>query len=109
MLLGEDDRYLELEFGPHGHYLVLRLHGCRNVVDQGLPLNYASRRNGDVWAGSADVPLSWLPPGPLRINAFAIHGVGPERRYLAWKPSGGLRPDFHVLEVFAPPPWTPPA
>ena len=33
-------------------------------------------------------------------NAFAIHGVGPQRRYLACTPVPGPQPDFHRLEVF---------
>ncbi len=48
------------------------------------------------------MPRSWLPPGPHRVNAYAIHGVGAARRYLAWAPSEGEGPDFHRLEAFRP-------
>ncbi len=102
MLLGDEDRYLELEFGPHGHYLVLALHGRRNVVAQGHAMDYEAGRRGDRWTGRALVPLTWIPEGPTRLNAFAIHGQGPGRAYLAWRPPGGERPDFHRLDAFGP-------
>lgn len=31
-LLGEDSQYLEIELGPHGHYLVLQLKSIRRIV-----------------------------------------------------------------------------
>lgn len=102
MFLGSDDRYLELEFGPHGHHLGLSLHGCRNVVRQAWDIPYEVRRKGERWAGRAQIAASWLPYGWDRINAFAIHGVGADRTYLAWRPAGGDAPDFHILDAFAP-------
>ena len=102
MLLGDDDRYLELEVGPYGHYLALSLHGVRNVVAQGMALAISPRPAlaGSRWRASVAVPLALLPPGPLRLNAFAIAGTGPQRRYLALQPAFGERPDFHVLHAF---------
>jgi hypothetical protein len=100
MLLGDDDRYLEVELSPHGHYLALQLHGRRNVVERGMALAYRAHLDGARWRGHARVPLAWLPPGCDRLNAFAIHGAGAQRRYLAWRPTGGERPDFHRLEHF---------
>jgi hypothetical protein len=41
-----------------------------------------------------------VPEGPWRFNAYAIHGVGAARRYLAHFPVPGPRPDFHRLECF---------
>jgi len=101
-LLGDDDRYVELELGPHGHHLALRLHGVRNVVARDLPLRYRARILGDRWEGEAWLPCSELPEGPWRLNATAIHGVGESRRYLSWRPLPGPRPDFHQPSAFAP-------
>jgi hypothetical protein len=42
-----------------------------------------------------------LPP-PHRLNAFAMHGLGLRRRYLAMEPVPGEAPDFHRLEHFLP-------
>ncbi len=100
MLLGADHRYLEVELSPHGHWLVLSLAGVRQVERQGHPLAYRVRRLGGRWQGVAAVPWAWLPPGCDRLNAFAIHGQGEGRQYLAWRPAGGAQPDFHQLGAF---------
>jgi hypothetical protein len=100
MLLGSGDRYLELELSPHGHYLVLELHGERHIVRQGMPMAYRAEVDGSRWRGEAHVPRTWLPPACERLNAYAMHGEGAERRYLAWRPPRGARPDFHRLTSF---------
>ena len=101
-LLGEGERYVEVELGPHGHHLVLQLQGRRNVVQSGLPLPFVCARSEGLWVGTARLPRALIPPGPHRLNAFAIHGLGAQRRYLACHPPGGDAPDFHRLESFAP-------
>lgn len=101
-LLGEADRYLELEFGPHGHWLALRLAGRRQIVDRDVALAFDAERSGGRWRGRARVERTQLPPGLFAANAYAIHGVGPARRHLAWQPVPGPAPDFHRLECFAP-------
>jgi len=101
--LGADARYTEVELGPHGHHLVLRLEGHRNAVERLLPLRFDARHEGARWRGVAVVPLELLPPGPLRVNAYAIHGAGAGRRYLAMTPVPGPHPDFHRLEAFVVP------
>jgi hypothetical protein len=101
-LVGPAQTYLELEFGPHGHSLVLQLEGVRQPKAVGLPLEYAVERHGDRWRGAARAPLEYLPPGPYTANAFAIHGLGAARRYLACTPVPGPQPDFHRLEAFPP-------
>ncbi|TNE92144.1 MAG: hypothetical protein EP330_03040 [Deltaproteobacteria bacterium] len=99
-LLGEDERYTEIELGPHGHYLVLRLHGERQVTERELPIDYTARIEGGRWTGSAVVPRSLLPEAPWRGNAYAIHGVGEARRYLVHHPLGTDKPDFHAIGAF---------
>ncbi len=101
-LLGADDRYLEVELGPHGHYLVLVLAGRRQVERQALLIEYAAEITGRRWRGWARLPRAYLPPRVERGNAYAIHGVGAARRYLACFPVPGERPDFHRLEAFGP-------
>ncbi|MBW2425049.1 MAG: hypothetical protein JRG86_12415 [Deltaproteobacteria bacterium] len=101
-LLGEDERYLEIELGPHGHHLVLRLEGRRRVVESGLPIDFRARRSESHWHGHARVSRDWLPAGLHAANAYAIHGQGANRRYLAAHPVPGPEPDFHRLEHFAP-------
>lgn len=97
-----DLRYLEIELGPHGHHLALSLRGVRRPVESGMPLDYRAEIVGERWRGEACVPWAWLPAGPHRGNAYAIHGVGAGRRYLAMSPTLGEKPDFHQPERFAP-------
>lgn len=97
------DRYLEIELGPHGHHLALRLDGVRNIVDPAVPLEFTAERPApDRWRGHARVARDLLPPALARWNAHAIHGLADARRYLSAHPAGGERPDFHRPEVAAP-------
>jgi hypothetical protein len=101
-VLGAEEHYTEIELGPHGHHLVLRLEGRRNAVAQDLPMQFAASigAEGKRWRGQAQLARTLLPAGPHRINAYAIHGIGAARRYLAWSPVPGEQPDFHNLDHF---------
>ena len=99
-VVGPNDRYLEIEVGPHGHYLALRLHGERNIVDHGHPLDVSTTVAGERWHGIVNVPTELLPEKPWRVNGYAIHGTGDERRYLASFPVPGASPDYHRLACF---------
>lgn len=101
-VLGRDERYLELELGPHGHWLALALAGRRRIVASDLALDYQARLEEGHWRGRARFSSAWLPPEPWSANAYAIHGTGEGRRHLAWQPVPGDAPDFHRLECFAP-------
>lgn len=99
-IVGADGTYLEIELGPHGHHLVLQLSGVRQIAARELPLEFRARVHNDAWVGLARVPRALLPPGPHRLNAFAIHGQGEARRYLCRTPLPGPKPDFHQPERF---------
>jgi len=101
-LLGDHERYLELEIGPHGHYLALLLEGRRTIKQKLLPLDVSVRRQDGLWTAETKIPASFVPTGALRGNAYAIHGEGDQRRYLAWIPVPGEAPDFHRLDCFVP-------
>jgi hypothetical protein len=101
-LLGDDEEYLEIELGPHGHYLVLGFKGPRNVKRAHLPIEFTTKIHGQRWSGQAFVPLDLLPPNTQKCNAYAISGCGTGRRYYAHYPLGGLSPDFHRLSDFGP-------
>ncbi len=100
MLVGADDTYLEVELSPHGRYLVLFLKEERTVVHRGVRMLCRAAVEGGRWRAVAFIPIGWVPIGVDRLNAFAIHGTGQRRRHLAWKPTGGQRPDFHRLSAF---------
>lgn len=103
-IAGPKTRYLEIELGPHGHYLVLQLSDIRCVITDELHIDFDVDRQSNRWTGAARIPREWLPSGPHRYNAFAIHGQGKARQYLAAHPTGGDRPDFHRLEACQPHP-----
>ncbi|HND30647.1 MAG TPA: hypothetical protein PLA94_11640 [Myxococcota bacterium] len=96
--MGPEQRYLELELGPHGHYLLLQLDGVRRRAGPPLSLDYRAEIQGDRWTGTALVPLACLPNPIVAYNTFAIHGR--PRVYLAHHPVGGERPDFHRIDNF---------
>jgi hypothetical protein len=106
---GASPRYTEIELSPHGHHLVLELAGVRNIIRGRPPMDFtamvftaaidpATRR----WHGEARLEGRFLPPPPYRGNAYAIHGQGGERRYLARTPIPGETPDFHRIDLFPP-------
>ena len=99
---GAADAYTEVELGPHGHHLVVRFRALRQPWARELPLRWEIANRAGRWSGRAILPWSWLPDPPWRVNAYAIHGAGGARRYLAAHPPGGERPDFHRLDTFVP-------
>lgn len=104
-LLGDDAHYTELEFGPHGHWLGLRLEGERHCVDDALVLApKISAVSSSRWSLRCELPWSLLPPGCGRLNAHAIVGLPGARQYLSWRGTperreAGQGPDFHRLEA----------
>lgn len=99
-VLGPGQRYTEVELGPHGHYLVLELDGVRNVVAEGIPLEYQARIEGQRWRATARLAAAHLPDLPHRVNVCAIHGPPSDRRYLSWIQLPGPFPDFHQIDRF---------
>ena len=102
-LFAADGHYLELELGPHGHYLLLKLHGVRNVIHDTARLAAHEVHGVDRgrWRGFAHIDAAMIPRGIAHYNAHAIHGQEGARRYLSAVPAGGARPDFHRPEVHA--------
>jgi len=96
-LAGAGGRYLEIELGPGGHFLVLSFRARRVLANshEGLVPRVESGRGpeGERWA-ALRVPRSLLPAGLRAGNAFAIAGG----RFLAWRAVPGAQPDFHQPE-----------
>lgn len=100
-LLGESGHYLEIELGPHGHYLLYHLSGIRQVCTTLIPVCCKTEISGSLWRASMRVKVAGLPLGPLsHVNAYAIYGQGENRRYLAAFPVPGAQPDFHQPDSF---------
>ena len=71
-LVGADGCYLEMEFGPYGHFLVLQLNAPRNITNKHLPIQYTANIEKDRWFGKAFIPTNYLPNPIEIINCFAI-------------------------------------
>ena len=99
-MVGEKETYTEIELGPHGHHLVLRLEGVRNVVEREIPIHFVATRHMDQWQGVARIARRHLPGTLKAFNAYAIRGTGPLRRYMAHAPVPGDAPDFHRIGLF---------
>lgn len=100
-IAGPEGDYLELEFGPYGHYLALSFSGVREQSGGPHEVHYRTVVLKQAWIGTARVHRSLLPAGPHRLNATAIHGHRRHRRFLSWQVLPGTKPDFHQPEHFA--------
>lgn len=103
-LLGSDERYLEIEFSPKGQYLLLQLHGYRNMIKSPLYIDiYSAKIHDKEWSGSYVIPSNYIPANLSKFNAYAIHGTDNARQYLALFPTPFGKytdPDFHRLDYF---------
>ncbi|MCW7754015.1 hypothetical protein OOT00_08450 [Desulfobotulus sp. H1] len=100
--VSDNGRYMEIEMGPHGHYLVLLLKGIRCLEKAHIPMEFQSVVKDKRWQGKARILLRYLPLPLMGANAFAIHGPAEQRRYLCAFPTGGDQPDFHQPAFFPP-------
>ena len=124
-----EDMYLEVEFGPHGQHLGLLLKGKRNILIHSFPIKYEaeigmylpihgllefkflheiiwilhSDETAKEWKGKAFIPNEYFPPNVDQFNAYAIHGLGDQRKFKSLFPfNPNLDLDFHRLEFFKP-------
>jgi hypothetical protein len=100
-LVDEKGAYTEIEVGPHGHHLILRLDAPRSVVDKMHPMVWNAEVDGERWRGRGLVATHLLPINIERVNAFAIRTVGERRQYCCHTPLPAAQPDFHQPSRFA--------
>ena len=92
-LAGADGRYLEVELGAGGHFLVLSFSAQRVSADSHEGLRPALDFASDAAGWRARLVLDWalLPPRLAALNAYVIAGGA----HLAYAPLPGSAPDFH--------------
>ena len=97
-LVGEGGRYLEVELGAGGHFLVLSFDAPRVLADAHEDLDPVLRfeEGTSRWRSTLTLPEDFLPTGVCAVNAFVIAGG----HHLAWHPVPGARPDFHQPGCF---------
>lgn len=106
VFLAEDGgRYVEIELGPYGHWLVLAFDGYRQGGEvHGVVNSMNAERAGGRWRGELSLEPGWWSGVLARSvvgNAFAIHTRHGRRRYCAAFPPGdGSRPDFHRRDTY---------
>ena len=99
-LVGDDMQYLEAEFGPHGHHLLLWLDAPRNITQKHLPVIYHTTIEHNRWTGEGFISSTILPDKITRWNLFSIHGMSDSRKYCCMKPLNTPKPDFHQPHQF---------
>jgi hypothetical protein len=105
-IVGQQHRYIELEFGPHGHYLGYRFNGVRNRTGVVSQISSTTTILGNRWHAKARVSLAALPPKSTTgwsLNATAIHGTATARCYHSHSALTGDLPDFHQPDNFTTP------
>jgi hypothetical protein len=92
-LVGAGGRYLEVELGAGGHFLVLSFSAPRVRSASHESLRPALDFGSDATGWRARLVLDWalVPPGLEALNAFVIAGGA----HLAYAPLPGGAPDFH--------------
>jgi hypothetical protein len=94
-LVGEGGRYVEVELGAGGHFLVLSFDAPRVLADahEDLDPTLHFETGTHRWRSTLLLPAQLLPPRVCAANAFVIAGG----HFLAWHPlpGPGADPDFH--------------
>ena len=92
-LVGRGGRYLEVELGAGGHFLVLSFSAVRERCDEheDLTLVPDHQRDPRAWRTALTLPWHCVPEGLCGINAFALA----RGEHLAFHSLPGQEPDFH--------------
>jgi hypothetical protein len=97
-LAGGDGRYVEVELGAGGHFLVLGFSAPRRLEDDhgGFTPALDFVRTASGWRSTLVLPWPLVPPALCAVGAFAIAGGA----FLAAHPLPGSAPDFHQPDAY---------
>jgi hypothetical protein len=97
-LAGAGGRYVEVELGAAGHFLVLEFDAPRRRANEHADLRppVSFREDEGRWHATLRLPLSLVPADLCALNAFAIAGGC----HYAHHPLPGRAPDFHQPQAF---------
>ncbi len=99
-------RYLELEFGPGGHWLALAFSGIREGATELSELDPELRNEVQPgrWRGRAALPIALVAKhaGPAPWKALVATVTGEARVHACWPRVPGQAPDFHQPAAWAP-------
>lgn len=106
----EITRYKEFEISPQGEWVDLDIDRVNPLPEGGWLWNsgFTTKARIDtphkVWYGEMCIPLHSIdsrPPVPgrqMRINLYRCQGRDPNRKFIAWQPTGER--NFHVPRAF---------
>jgi hypothetical protein len=96
-IAGCNGHYVEIEVGPHGHFLAYEFSDIRVLADPELPIEiHWPTAEGASWTAEFRIQRDRLPPQPWRVNAFLINGLSDKRQWLsAFEMPAPRGPDFH--------------
>ncbi len=99
-LVGAGGRYLEVELGAGGHFLVLSFSAPRVRSDSHETLHPALEftTGASGWSARIGLDRAVVPPGIAALDAFVIAGGA----HLAYGSLPGPAPDFHQPARFVP-------
>jgi uncharacterized protein (DUF362 family) len=101
-------KYDEIELGPRGHFLDLRIDRLSRAGDVAWSSGVETKTHVDEAAHRAriearipasDVVAALKPGTEIPLGLFRMEGTSP-RLYLAWSPARTAKPDFHVFDAF---------
>jgi hypothetical protein len=100
-------KYDEIELGPRGHFLDLRIDRLTRAGDVAWSSGVETKTHVDDAARrariearipAADIASALKPGAEIPLGLFRMEGTG-TRAYLAWSPPRTKTPDFHVFEA----------
>lgn len=103
-------RYKEFQVSPQGEWVDLDIDRDLPKPEGGWQWNsgFEVKARIDparkIWYGAMRIPIGTIDPRPpkrgseMRINFYRIQGPPPNRKYVAWQPTG--QPSHHVPEAF---------
>jgi hypothetical protein len=103
-------RYKEFQVSPQGEWVDLDINRADPKAQQGAAWNSGFEvkaridRERKIWYGEMRIPFAAIdsrqpqPGNELRAGLYRITGVEPNKKHLAWRPTG--KTTFHVPEAF---------
>lgn len=98
--------YREFEVSPNGMWIDLDIFpGGLADLKSGLNKSVFLDEKAHRWAAELAIPLKSLtanfdPKAIWRANFYRVEGKEEPRTYLAWRPTGTAKPNFHVPAAF---------
>ena len=99
-------KYKEFEVSPNGMWIDLEIaHGEKRDLGSGLRRRTRIDKASGTWTAELVLPMRSLtshfdPTASWRVNFFRVEGTSEPRFYSAWRPTGTVKPDFHVPSAF---------